>query len=39
VAARTYAVFPGVHGRAYRLLVIDSGLHGIVVRRMLAALR
>jgi hypothetical protein len=33
--ALTFAAFPGVHGRAYRALVIGSGAHRIVVRRML----
>lgn len=35
VAATTYAAFPGVLGRAYRLLVISSGAHRIAVGRML----
>lgn len=35
--ARTSAVFPGVLGRLYRALVIGTGGHRIVVRRMLAA--
>jgi hypothetical protein len=35
LVARTWAEFPGVKGRAYRLLVIGSGAHGVVVRRML----
>jgi len=33
--ARTSAVFPGIAGRAYRALVIGSGGHRIVVRRIL----
>ena len=33
--ALTFAAFPGVHGKAYRALVIGSGGHRIVVRRML----
>lgn len=37
--ARTYAVFPGLHGRAYRLLVISSGAHAVATRRMLASTR
>jgi hypothetical protein len=36
VSARTSAVFAGVAGRAYCALVIGSGGHRIVVRRMLA---
>jgi hypothetical protein len=37
VRAETRAVFPGPHGRAYRALVVGSGLHVRVVRRLLAA--
>lgn len=37
--AATHAAFPGPHGRAYRLLVIDSGAHRGVVRAMLARIR
>lgn len=33
--AVTLAAFPGIHGRVYRALVIGSGGHRIVVRRML----
>jgi hypothetical protein len=36
VSARTSAVFPGIAGRAYRAIVVGSGGHRIVVRRMLA---
>lgn len=36
VRARTRAAFPGPLGRAYRVLVIASGAHRIVVRRLLA---
>jgi hypothetical protein len=35
VRAVTLADFPGLHGRIYRALVIGSGGHRIVVRRML----
>ena len=35
VRALTFAAFPGPHGRAYRALVIGTGAHRIVVRRML----
>jgi hypothetical protein len=33
--AVTWADFPGVHGKAYRALVIGTGGHRVVVRRML----
>jgi hypothetical protein len=36
LSARTSAVFPGIAGRVYRALVIGSGGHRIIVRRMLA---
>jgi hypothetical protein len=35
VRALTWAAFPGLHGKAYRALVIGSGAHRVVVRRML----
>ncbi|WP_256668217.1 hypothetical protein [Nocardia cyriacigeorgica] len=35
VRARTRAEFPGVGGAVYRALVIGSGGHELVVRRML----
>ncbi|MCX4091205.1 SRPBCC family protein [Nocardia sp. alder85J] len=35
LAARSSAAFPGPHGRVYRMLVIDSGAHRMIVRRML----
>ena len=35
--ARTHALFPGLPGAAYRALVIGSGGHEILARRMLAA--
>jgi hypothetical protein len=37
--AVTHAAFPGVLGRGYRLLVIRSGAHAAVVRRMLRDIR
>ncbi len=37
--ARTYATFPGVRGRAYRALVIGTGAHALVTRRMLRQVR
>ncbi len=33
--ARTFAEFPGLAGRAYRALVIGSGGHRLLVRRLL----
>ena len=38
LAARSEARFPGLHGRAYRALVIGSGGHRVVVRRWLRAI-
>jgi hypothetical protein len=35
LSARTAAEFPGILGSVYRALVIGSGGHGILVRRML----
>lgn len=37
VSARTEALFPGIGGAVYRALVIGSGGHEIVVRRLLAS--
>lgn len=37
--AETRARFPGIQGRAYRLLVIRTGGHVVTVRRLLAAIR
>jgi hypothetical protein len=36
--ARTEAVFPGMTGALYRVFVIGSGAHEIVVMRMLQAI-
>src|SRR3954471_9853671 len=36
--AQTWAAFPGPHGRVYRALVIGSGIHAVLVRRMLRRL-
>ena len=36
--AQTWAAFPGPHGRVYRALVIGSGMHAVLVRRMLRRL-
>ena len=33
--AQTSAAFPGIAGRIYRALVVGSGAHAVVVRRML----
>lgn len=38
-SARTYADFPGLHGRIYRGLVIGSRFHVLAVRRMLESIR
>ncbi|MBF6548119.1 hypothetical protein [Nocardia brasiliensis] len=35
VRARSLANFPGLHGKIYRALVIGSGGHRLVVRRLL----
>jgi hypothetical protein len=37
--AKTYAAFPGPHGRAYRIVVIGSGAHMLVTTHMLRAVR
>lgn len=37
--ASTFATFPGPHGRAYRVLVIGSRVHRVVVRRFLRDVR
>lgn len=39
LSARTYALFPGLHGAVYRLLIIGSGAHRLVVRRLLHGVR
>jgi hypothetical protein len=38
VSARSWAAFPGLHGRCYRALVIGSGAHRVVVRRLLRSI-
>ncbi|ADB31608.1 hypothetical protein Kfla_2537 [Kribbella flavida DSM 17836] len=35
LTALTYAVFPGLHGRVYRALVIGSGAHVVATRGIL----
>jgi len=37
--ARTFAAFPGPHGRVYRLLVISSRAHVVATRRILESIR
>jgi len=39
VVATTYAEFPGLHGRGYRLLVVSSRLHRVATRRLLRSLQ
>ncbi|MGZ6641661.1 MAG: hypothetical protein ACXVFT_07465 [Solirubrobacteraceae bacterium] len=39
VCARTFADFPGVHGRAYRALVIGTGAHVVATRHLLRSIR
>jgi hypothetical protein len=39
VRAVTHARFPGLHGEAYRTLVIRSGMHVLVTRRLLDAVK
>lgn len=37
LSARTDALFPGLAGGVYRLLVIGSGAHAVIAKRMLGA--
>ncbi|MDD7812777.1 hypothetical protein PP713_09425 [Mycobacterium sp. CSUR Q5927] len=37
--AHSYATFPGLHGRAYRALVIGTRLHVVATNLMLRAIR
>jgi hypothetical protein len=37
--AETRAEFPGLHGRAYRALVIGTRMHVVVTRRLLGAVK
>jgi hypothetical protein len=39
LSAKTYAEFPGLHGRVYRALVIGSRAHVVAVQGMLRAIR
>lgn len=36
LSAQTHAIFPGLHGRLYRLAVIGTRGHRVVTRRLLA---
>lgn len=38
LSAHTYSEFPGAAGRAYRALVISTGLHGVATRSMLRSI-
>jgi hypothetical protein len=37
--ARTYALFPGVGGQVYRVLIIGSRAHVVATRHMLRSVR
>lgn len=39
LTAVTYADFPKIHGKLYRLMVISSGIHVLAMRRMLSAIQ
>jgi hypothetical protein len=39
LTAITHAEFPGLKGRAYRALIIGTGLHVVVTNRMLRAIK
>jgi len=39
LSAKTYAEFPGRRGRAYRALVIGTGLHVVATRQILRSIR
>jgi hypothetical protein len=39
LSATTYAAFPGLHGRVYRILVISSRAHVLATSRMLRSVR
>lgn len=39
IRAESRALFPGISGRIYRVLVIGTGFHVVAVRRILAATR
>jgi hypothetical protein len=37
--AKTYAEFPGLHGRIYRALVVGTGAHALATNHMLRAIQ
>jgi hypothetical protein len=39
LSAKTYAVFPGPHGRMYRALVVGTRAHALATSHMLRAIR
>ena len=39
LSARTYAEFPGLHGRVYRALVIGTRLHVLATNQILRSIR
>ena len=39
LSAKTYAAFPGAHGRVYRALVIGTGAHVVATRRIMRSIR
>ncbi len=39
LSARTYAEFPGLHGRVYRALVIGTGAHVVATNQILRSIR
>jgi hypothetical protein len=39
LSAKTYAAFPGVHGRIYRALVIGTGAHAVATDRIVRSIR
>lgn len=39
LSAATHAAFPGPHGKAYRALILPTGFHARVVKRVLEAVR
>jgi hypothetical protein len=39
LSAATHAAFPGPHGKVYRTLILPTGFHARVVKRVLEAVR
>ena len=39
LSAATHAAFPGPHGKVYRALILSTGFHARVVKRVLEAVR